>query len=372
MRFLAWLAFVASVLNCFPVCGAESATARIWCLSLRFQEGADSFGDTLDFSTIGSTSPNGELAPDFSGRPANSEPPYVTGFSLDVSGIPVIGTLSLQLPPVSDVNQNGFNDFFETAMGTQATTTGMYTTVLENGTISASWQRSAGAKDGICILHLVDSIYGDLGEFRHVFSLIEYNGSLSFIPGSNIVTGTLSLVQAGDPTSQFAGPIQFLKVSTNRFNQLVLQPGTWTNASAQMLSYTNELFSRELPWNTNYAGYVDFDDGDPNTGQRDYRRWVLAIDDANDANQNGIPDFSDDPSSGPAPEAPVLGLIWNTNMVQISISGTVGHVHDIQQATVLPATNWQTIASVTLTNSLQLVPIPYTSLAAAFWRVVAH
>src|SRR5262249_25759027 len=155
-------------------------------------------------------------------------------------------------------------------------TMGSYTTVLENGTITATWHRSAGSKDGTCILHLVDSIYGDLGQFRHVFSLIEYNGSLSFTPGSNSVSGTLNLVQAGDPTSQLAGPIQFMKVTTNQFNQLVLQPGTCTNASAQMLSYTNDLFRRDLPWYTNYSGLVEFDDGDPNTGQPDYRFWMLS------------------------------------------------------------------------------------------------
>jgi hypothetical protein len=358
---------VASAFYPLTLHGAESANARIWCLSLRFQEGTDSFGDTLDLSSIGGT-PNGELLP-YNGLT------YVSAFSLDdsnLSGVMVNGTIFINLPPVVDVNGNGFNDFFETALAVAATTTGSYTTVLGNGTVTANWSRGAGSKDGTCGLHLVDNAFGDLGYFTHNFELIEYSGPLLFTPSSNTVSGSVNLVKTGDSTSQLQGPVQFVKVSTNRFNRLILQPGGWTNATAQVLTYTNGLFQRDLPWTTNYYGFVQFDDGDPSTAAPDYLNWVLSIDDTNDANHNGIPDFSDDPQGVTPPHAPNLSVTLSSTNVLISITGDIGHTHDIQQSFLLPATNWQTVASVTLTKSPQTVPIPSPPGPAAFWRAVAH
>src|SRR5215467_8323742 len=119
MKVFAYLLVINSVM--LPLVGLsdETAAARLWCLSLRFQQGTDSFGDTLDFSTAGGT-PNGELAP-YNGIT------YITGFSLDLSGQPVNGTMQLNLPPTSDVNSNGFNDFFESALSVGTTTSGTYT-----------------------------------------------------------------------------------------------------------------------------------------------------------------------------------------------------------------------------------------------------
>jgi hypothetical protein len=364
MRFFAFQLAIACVFHPVLARGAETAAARIWCLSLRFQQGTDSFGDTLDLSTIGGT-PNGELAP-------NNGLTYISAFSLNLSGQPINGTMQLNLPPVVDVNSNGFNDFFESALGVGATTSGSYTTAIGNGTVTATWQRAAGSPNGSSSLHLVDSIYGDLGSFSHVFELLEYSGPLLFTPGSNTVAGSLNLVQTGDSTSLMGGPFQFGKVSTNRFNRLILQPGTWTNSAAQLLTFTNELFRRDLPWTTNYYGLVQFADGDPNTPAPDYLNWLLSIDDPNDGNHNGVPDFSDDPQTAPPPRAPLLALSWTSTNLVLSVSSDVGHLLELQQATSLPATNWQTMISVTLTNDPQMVSVPYPPMATAFYRALAH
>jgi hypothetical protein len=364
MRFFASLVVIASVFHPIITHSAETASGRLWCLSLRFQEGTDSFGDTLDLSTISGT-PNGELAP-YNGLT------YISAFSLDLSGQPITGTMQLNLPPVMDVNSNGFNDFFEGALGVGATTSGSYTTVLGNGTVTATWQRPAGSQNGTCSLHLVDSVFGDLGSFNHVFELLEYTGPVLFTPGSNSVTGSINLGQTGDTNTLIQGPFQFMKVATNRFNKLILQPGFWTNSAAQLLSYTNELFSRDQPWTTNYYGLVQFADGDPSSAAPDYLTWVLSINDTNDVNHNGIPDFSDDPQAAPPPQAPLLALTWSPTNLLLSVSGAVGHVHDLQQALSLPATNWQTVLSVTLTNNPEIVSVTNPLVPAAFWRVRAH
>ena len=365
MKFFAHMAVAAFVFFCIStVRAAETAHARIWCLSLRFQQGQDSFGDTLDLSTISSTS-NGELAP-YNGLT------YISGFTLDISGLPINGTMQINLPPAVDQNGNGFNDFFESALGVAATTSGQYNAGPENGSVTAAWQRPAGSQNGTCVLHLVDSIYGDLGSFTHSFELIEYAGPLLFTPGTNRVTGSLSLTQTGNSANQLGGPVQFSKVATNRFDLLVLQAGTWTNNAAQMLSFTNDSFHRDAPWTTNYYGFVEFSDGDPNTAESDYLVWLLSIDDSNDANKNGVPDFSDDPQASPTSEPPQLALGLGSTNLSLSLSGTVGHSVDVQEALSFPATNWQTVLSVTLTNDPQVLVLPHPAVPAAFWRAVAH
>src|SRR5262249_4828666 len=77
MRPYASLLLILSSLLPLMDHAGETANARLWCLSLRFQQGSDSFGDTLDLSTISGT-PNGELAP-YNGTT------YVSGFALDNS-----------------------------------------------------------------------------------------------------------------------------------------------------------------------------------------------------------------------------------------------------------------------------------------------
>lgn len=344
--------------------GAETAHGRVWCLSLRFQEGTDSFGDTLDLSTISGT-PNGELEP-YNGLT------YISGFTLDISGLPITGTIQLNLPPFLDANANGFNDFFESALGVSATTTGAYRAGAESGTVTATWQRLAGSPDGSCVLHLVDNTFGDLGSFNHVFSIIEYSGPVLYTPGSNTISGTVNLSKTGDPSTQLQGPFQFTKVSTNRFNRLILQPGSWTNNAAQALSFTNDLYARDLPWTTNYYGLLEFDDGDPNSAAPDYLAWLWSIDDSNDANHNGIPDFSDDPQTVVNPRPPVIGLTWTSTNVLLSVSGDIGYLLDVQRTQSLPATNWQTVISVTLTNDPESISITNPDSPSSFWRVLAH
>ncbi len=359
-----WAVIVAAVWGILPLAapGAQTAQARMWCLSLRFQQGADSFGDTLDLSTVAGT-PNGELAP-YNGDT------YGSGFALGLySGVSIYGTIYVNLPPYADANGNGFDDFFEVALAAGGTTTGTYTTAIGGGTVTASWSRAAGSRDGSCVFDLKDNTYGDLGSYQDTFELIEYTGPLAYTPGSNTVNGAVALRQTGNAANQLQGPVQFVKVATNRFNLLVLQPGTWTNAAAQTLGYTNALFLRDVRWPTNYYGYLEFADGDPDTPAPDYLTWMLSIDDTNDINRNGIPDFSDDPSASQPPRAPLLRLTLGTTNLWLSISGDVGRVHEVQQTTALPATNWQAVLSLTLTNDPQMLSLPLPAGTPSFWRV---
>jgi len=126
--------------------GAETAHARIYCMSLRFQEGT-TYGGTLDISTIGGSSYNGELMP-YSGRT------WASGLVLVWSGMGDSGTIYVNLPPVVDANGNGFDDFFEVSQGVAGTvTSGSYSTsTYFSGSITATWSRAAGSTTALARL----------------------------------------------------------------------------------------------------------------------------------------------------------------------------------------------------------------------------
>jgi len=346
---------------------AETAHARLYCLSLHFQEGT-TYGGTLDLSTIVGPPYNGELMP-YSGRT------WASGLALVWSGMGDSGTIYVNLPPAADANGNGFDDFFEVSQEVSATVpSGTYSTsTYFSGTVTATWSRSAGSKNGTCVLNLYDDLWGSLGNFTCPFELIEYTGPLTYTPGSNTVSASINLTQTGNAIKTMQGPITFVKSTTDRFNTLTNQPGVWTNAASQTLSFDSEVLSRGIPtWPTNYAGNVFFADGDPSTASPDYQLWVLSIDDPNDANANGIPDFSDDPATVTPPRPPHLSLKAGSTNLLLTISGDVGHTNLIQEIGVLTLTNWLTTQSFKLTNDPQVVSLPLPAGTVKFWRVVAQ
>ena len=108
------------------------------------------------------------------------------------------------------------------------------------------------------------------------------------------------------------------------------------------------------------------------TASPDYQLWVLSINDTNDANANGIPDFSDNPASVTPPRAPHLSLALGSTNLLLTVSGTVGHTNQIQQISSLASTNWQIAQSFLQTNDPQVVSLPLPSGSPKFWRVVAR
>ncbi len=158
----------------------------------------------------------------------------------------------------------------------------------------------------------------------------------------------------------------------NPQNKLTLQTAFLTNAAQQTLSlFDITAFDRDLTLRTNYYGGVEFNDGDPSTAGDDYYSWELSIDDLNDRDHDGIPDFSDEPQST-APRRPVLTLMGTSTNLLLTISGDVGRLHRVLETTNLTAGNWLTNLSFTLTNDPQSVALPAPLGAVKFWRVKAE
>jgi len=345
--------------------GAQTAQARMFCFSLRFQQGTGPGGATLDLSTAMSGPANGELAPYFGVRT------HASGFSLDDGFFPIDGTMYLDVPMSTDANGDGFADFFESSQSvSSAHTTGSYNTVFSTGTVQATWNRGAGSKDGSCVLTLTDSVFSGLGNYNHAFELLEYQGPLTYTPGPTTVTGAVNLARTGSPADTLRGPVAFVKSATNRFNELEVQAGAWTNGAAQSLAFGVGPFERDVAWPTNYYGLIFFDDGDPGTAGPDYDVWSLSLDDLNDSDQDGIPNFSDDPAGGP--RRPVLSLARGTTNWWLTISGDVGRTNQVQEVNSMASTNWLTVLSVILTNDPQAVSLPLPAANTKFWRVKAQ
>jgi hypothetical protein len=222
-------------------------------------------------------------------------------------------------------------------------------------------------------MDFMDNFFGDLGTYTASFALIEYTGPIAYTPGSNAVSGSVNLVQTGNPTNQFTGPVAFNKAAgANRFNDLFLQAGTWTNSSLQSMSFLTDEYFRTDPWTTNYYGYFDFVDGNLGTPEADYTNWELSIDDTNDANHNGIPDFSDDPSGSGLPRQPLLSLARASTNFWLTIHGDVGHLHTVLQVSNIISTNWVTVTSITLATDPQTISIPLPAAPRSFWRAIAQ
>jgi len=353
---LAWLTLLGDFVQATP-----TADARMYCLSVRFghaQAGGPNALYSLDLTGI-NFGINGELYPVF-GAPRT----HFTSLILtdDLFDEEYEGSMLLNVP-TTDINGDGFPDFFDTALGFSGSSSGTYSFPgIASGNAGASWSRNAGSYVGTCQLNFVG-----FGSFTHSFNILEYRGPLAYTPGTNVVTGNVDLTLTGVPDYELKGPIAFTKSATNPYNELTLQTGTWTNNTEQMFFYYDYPFLRDVNIQTNYYGYFLFDDWNLDTAEEDYYVWVLSVDDRNDADSDTIPDFSDDPQNV-SPRRPLLALNRAPGNLLLTISSDVGQLCEIQEAAIVNATNWPTILSVTLTNDPQTISLPLPS-QTKFWRV---
>lgn len=343
-----------------PAHSGQVAFARMHCLSLRFEYGYGQTGlERLDLTTI-SNGVNGELAPLYGAYS------HWSTFALfdQMWGTLENGVLFLSTPAFRDANNNGFDDFFEVTQPVSATSTGSWHLLGETAThpLTATWTRAQGSTTGQCILNLEGK-----GEFTHQFSLLEFAGMVVYVHGQNFVTGTVTLTQTGATNNVLGGQVVFVKAPHDRANRLELQSGILTNAQGDSFVYVSELFCRQQLWPSNYTGFVNLIDGDPQTpDEADYWLWLLGITDTNDTDGDGIPDFSDDPAQAPA-QTPTLQLTLGTTNLILQIRGEPGHLYEILESDSIVAADWVTNQVVMLTNETHVVNLPIPS-GPRFWR----
>jgi hypothetical protein len=359
-RFLAAI----SALSFLGLAAAEPiAQARLYSYSVRFEPGSSGVGSTLALTTLEtSVPPNGELA--FGGGAYT----HFSLFVLDFVGFPepITGVLRVDVPAELDANLNDYADFFEVNREIPTTVTpGDYQASFnERGTVTATWRRGAGSPFGTCTLRLVSAEYGSLGDFVHSFEILEYTGALPYAATTNSVAGAVQLTRTGSPAHQLSGMLRFAKSAAAPEDELELVPGTLTNATGGVLVYTDDFYMR---YGTNYFGFVEFDDGDLATTAGDYWLWALSIDDANDTDNDGVPNFSDAPPPDPTAR-PRLQVRLAPPRLELIVDGPLGHTYLIETAASLTTTDWVSAGSVTVTNRPQSVALPVPAASPTFWR----
>lgn len=374
----------AAVLICFcfsaiPTRASQTAQARLYCLSVKLNDGRDEYGNTTKLTSTGGF--DAGLTELRSGQDPSIELQFPTTEGY-LSAIYVYssrignysGYVNIDIQPHTDDNVNRYPDFFEV-------TQGVTNYVWPYGLIdiygyntfysrTVTWDRPAGSTTGTCVIDFNNRPY--LGTFRHTFEILEYTGTIAYTPAADVVSGTIHLVQTGHPTNVVDGPVQFEKVADSADHQIRILPGSWSGTLlSTFYTYTNHVFSRDpLFWRSNYAGFIEFSDGDPWTLEP-YCLWVLSITDPNDSDNNGVPDIADKAAIQPPPRAPVLSLAPAAGGLELTIRGDVQHTHLVQEAVAPDAVSWNTIQTLALATDPQTITLALPG-SNKFWRVVAQ
>ena len=351
---------------------AQVAHARAYCLSLQFNQGSEPFGlYSLDLTTL-DPAVNGELGAFF------FQSAYTHGCWINLNDeflgdAPIPGAMVLDAPPFIDVDGDGFDDFFDVSHSVtpsgQNTSSGEFDFGAEFGTVEATWSRAAGSSSGTCVLVFRTNPFQSAYEFTHTFHLIEYTGEISYTPGTANVSGLLDLTGSANLEARLSGNLDFVKSVADPVGELQIQADILTNELGQEFQILGDTLFRDATWPTNYYGLLEFQDGQPATFEDDYYYWQISIDDLNDADADGIPDFSDDPQ-GPQPAAPRLAVNIGTTNILLTINGDTGRVHEILTAGSIDSATWQTNLTFTLTNNPRVISLSKPA-ATTFWRVRA-
>src|SRR4029079_2068080 len=110
-----------------------------------------------------------------------------------------------------DTNTNGIPDFFEVSQGAGGVTMGEYTTPYDQGYVQATWNQSPGTHEGTCLLQLMSNMVDGWGSFTLTFNILEFLGTETYTPGSNTVSGSISLKQSDAAQNSVVGPTDFTK-----------------------------------------------------------------------------------------------------------------------------------------------------------------
>ena len=344
---------------------ALEANGRMYCASVRINAGYDVNNQyELALTTINSFK-NGELAPNWLEGPSHFSYVVLADRWLDTEDV---AEVHLDLPPYQDADSNGYTDFFETAQAIAGTSSGTYDfDFLGSGIIQVTWNRAAGSSLGSCTIRLKPNAYTTWITTTHTFEILEWTGKVSYVAAETGVAASVHWVQTGAPDTTVDGPFSFTRNPTNAFDELDVDDGVWTNLTTmgEFSFYPTTLY-REGAWPTNYYGWIDFLDGSPTSGEEDYVSWMLSIDDPNDSDQDGIPNFSDDPATQPV--APSLRIAPANGGFQLSITGESGRTYVVESCPTLGA-GWNSATNVVMTNQFQAVLLPLPQGQTAFWRV---
>ncbi|MFN0067772.1 MAG: hypothetical protein ACKVYV_09070, partial [Limisphaerales bacterium] len=318
MRLPLLLAVLAALTPLLGTAAENTAEVRLFCLSVRVHQGTTGggLGATLDmFSGNDPGTPNGELwplidDPDFTHTTAIL-------FADPVLNLAIPGALALNVPEDTDANGDGVPDFYQVAQASPLVIGDgafAFDDDFDFGPASGSWSRAAGQRTGSLELQLNGVEFGSLPPFQHLYEIIEFAGTLKYVPGGGTITGRVDLAQVENPAATLRGPVVLKITATNAFE---FDESNLTNQLGQTVRVSLGLLDMDPDYAFDYFGAFSFLDGDPATPEVDYELFLIGVDDPNDANGNGIPDLTDPPAVG-APSTLAITLL-GANAISLSL-----------------------------------------------------
>lgn len=319
----------------------------------------------LTFSSADFSPPNDEMFPVF-----EDDVTHATLFQLEGPEYPepLPGELILSVPDQLDANTNGIPDFYEVAAAIPATVTnGFWGSPAAEGEAKVTWAREAGQASGTCRIQLTSREFGDLPEFTHAFHIYEYDGTLTYEPGTDPIRGSIQMNRVGVEGARLSGPVVLTRMPTNRLHQVTFGESNLTNELGQVVPISLGDIEQDPDYSMDYFGALALSNGDPATPEIDYELFYVGIDDPNDADQDGIPDLTDD--SRPPPTPPTLAVARKGDQLELTLAGETGWSYALERSSSMDPDSWIVEQTVQLTESPLRLTVTPAPVEARFYRL---
>jgi formylglycine-generating enzyme required for sulfatase activity len=274
----------------------KTATLKAYGLQFSLTPMTTSNGSTLYFTTYdgGNGYPlndqntvSGELKPSYVGRSV-FRADYLAA-TASSSGVIEHGTISLNMP-TADTDGNGVHDWLQKDMAVNAAITGSSAVhwlapgwQSGNSSITGRINRSAGSSSGT--LSVTYTITG-LGTSTATGTwYVGYWGGTVTYDGDKYGIDITTLDSTGE-TLNLSGSAGYSNPSENQlqFGDIQLTDGS------DVLRIVGSTLNRS---GNSYTANMKAVDGNPDTSWGDYIDWHVVVTDINDADSDGVPDFTD-------------------------------------------------------------------------------
>ncbi len=346
---------------------ANQAQAVFHSESVRLHPAILSQGD-LEYGLEATTAVDGTINDEIW---VSGEGPYLHGTVLVLTHPTLPGPMwlecSIEVPDPPDGNRNGISDFFEVERAvTELPSVGEFVfddgTDVYQGLVDMTWNRAAGETTGTCGLRLRILDYGVDLTFVHSFEVYDYRGTFDYSVEGAQVPGRLSVTRQGAAGS-LDGPLLFERLD---YNELAFPAFALTDELGRAIQFYSsadlEITLLRGAMLSNYYTIVYTEDGWPGTPTNpEYEIWNLHLLDANDSDQDRIPDLSDDPPP------PRLSIGYSDKQLRIEIRAQPGQQVTLEATTAVAPSSWEAVESVTLTSATHTFEID-TPSSPRFWR----
>ena len=309
--FFNWVIVIPIIFINSTLVAKKTASIKAYGLHAFLDAGISSLGGTLYYTTFDGLNSwplndSGYISGELKRSSAGSST-FVTDYlAADYYGVYEYGSVSLNFP-TTDSDFNGVPDWLQKNMSVNAAVTGNsqlhYVSqgfLSANANISGKFTRSSGLSSGNYNLTYNISGLGS-GTATGVWYVGFYEGTIEYDETTYSIDA--KTLNAEGRSVSATGTSEFSINDLNNLNIGVINltiDGEKVQLQAGTLARSG----------TVYSGFAKAIDGNPATSWADYVDWYLEIEDPNDTDSDGVPDFTDPVSASPVVQALDAGE-WN-------------------------------------------------------------